>query len=198
MTKYRVCVCVCVPVHTYITSTSKNTRGYISYILQIMSTHSVVCARVLPYVCLCICELACLHIPGPPKPWIISFTLTCPKDELENQHRLTSLLLTWLPVSISGWMKPELPPSEDLLSPVLCLSLPPSPCSVLFFPFLARQLSTSCPSQVNLFHMTLRKGPSAKVQNFTLEEKLIYADCKLFVPIGYRDESRTTQFLKRM
>ena len=143
------------------------------------STFGISCpafsVRVFLNMCFCVCELTCLHIPGPPKACLISFTLKNPYDELANQHRLTSYILTWLPVSISGWMKPELLPSEDLLSPILPLPL------FLFYLVLSVPLSAAlCPGQVNLFHMTCKRGPPQR-----LIPKVEYHIRSKFIPLPY-------------
>lgn len=107
------------------------------------------CLHVYVCVCTCVCahELVCLHIPGPLEPWIISFTLTCTEDELEesasfdflafdtaaSQHqrldetRAAALRGSSLTLSLS--------PSLPLPSVLLCLVLS-GPLSAVFHSLL--------------------------------------------------------------
>lgn len=140
----KACMCMCVSVHLYTahlhTCTAYQHQSKPDlYVLFIVSAHFCVCL----HACVCVCELLCLYIPCPPEPWIISFTLTCPADELKNQLRLTSYLFD---MAASQHQRLDETRAAALRGSCLTLCLPPS------------LLYCSFSGQVNLFHMTAKRG----------------------------------------
>lgn len=142
---FHASICVSVHLHTYITSTNQNTTYF-----TFCAPCTFMC--VSPYVCLCM--------------WISVFVHSWPSRTMNNKlyfdvpYRWTSesasfdFLAFDMAASQHQWLDETR--AAALRGSSLTLSLSPSlPLpSVLLYS-----------GQVNLFHMTLQKGPSAKVSS---------------------------------
>lgn len=105
--------------------------------------------QVLHRLFLYICGYVSSHIPGHPESCIISFSLTCPKDELKNRHLLTPELLTWLTSASAVRWNHKRCPRRIFLYPFAPL------LSYLIRYRLVLSFSALYSGRVNLFHMTL-------------------------------------------
>lgn len=110
---------------------------------------------------LCVWEFVYLHIPA--KPCIISFSLSCPKDELETAS--FDFLAFDMAASHHQWLDETRAAAlrGSSLTPSLSLSPPFYVLCCFVFSFFLLQFSCSCTGQVNLIHMTVQEGPRAEV-----------------------------------